>query len=75
MIKKLEKQDLVIRRVDPNDSHQKRLFLLPKGEDAAQQVNEVFHELNEIVMLANLDNNGQLQELFEMLLVNYHENN
>lgn len=75
MIKKLEKQDLIIRRVDPNDSHQKRVFLLSKGEDAARQVNEVFQELNEIVMSANLDDNGQLRKLFEMLLVTYEENN
>lgn len=72
MIKKLEKQELVCRYVDPSDSHQRQLFLLPKGEVAAKKINTVFHELNEIVEDVHLENSVELTKLLKIL---EHKNN
>ncbi|MFD1419090.1 MarR family winged helix-turn-helix transcriptional regulator [Companilactobacillus keshanensis] len=67
MIKKLEKQDLIVRRVNPSDSHQKQVFLLPKGEKIAQKINDTFHFLNQLVESADLTNLIGLQKLSKML--------
>lgn len=67
MVKKLEKQDLVVRRVDPEDSHQRQVFLLPKGEAAAKQITKTFHELNDIVGSVDLGEQGSLQILSKRL--------
>lgn len=67
MVKKLEKQALVTRKVDPVDSHQRQLFLLPKGEKVAKQVNAIFNELNRIVESAQLKDSQQLSELLKLL--------
>ncbi|GAW99575.1 MarR family winged helix-turn-helix transcriptional regulator [Secundilactobacillus mixtipabuli] len=67
MIKKLEKQDLVVRRIDPEDSHQRQVFLLPQGEKAAKKITTTFHQLNDIVASVNLAKQGSLQALSEQL--------
>lgn len=67
MIKKLEKQELVIRHVDPDDSHQRQLFLLPQGEVVAKQINAIFHELNGIVDEVHLKDSEQLSKLLNLL--------
>lgn len=67
MVKKLEKQDLVVRRVDPEDSHQRQVFLLPKGEAAAKQITQTFHQLNDIVSSVNLDKKDNLRILSKRL--------
>lgn len=60
MIKKLEKQNLVVRRIDPEDSHQRQVFLLPQGEETAGKITKTFHQLNDIVASVNLAQQGSL---------------
>ncbi|MDN2453265.1 MarR family transcriptional regulator [Lactobacillus sp. UCMA15818] len=67
MIKKLEKQELIIRHVDPDDSHQRQLFLLPQGEVVAKQINAIFHELNDVVDEVHLKDSAQLSKLLNLL--------
>ena len=66
-LEKLEKQELIIRYVDPDDSHQRQLFLLPQGEVVAKQINAIFHELNDIVDEVHLKYPAQLSKLLNLL--------
>lgn len=69
MIKKLEKQNLITRRIDSSDTHQRQVFLLPEGEKAAKKVNQIFLQLNETAAKANIKDYDNLRELLEMLKV------
>ncbi|BDZ30933.1 MarR family winged helix-turn-helix transcriptional regulator [Lactiplantibacillus brownii] len=73
MIKKLEQQNLIIRRISPTDSHMKQIFLLPKGEVAARKINDVFNQLNQIVASVDLKNPEQFQKLVKLLELKYQE--
>ncbi|MDQ7937403.1 MarR family transcriptional regulator [Lactiplantibacillus sp. WILCCON 0030] len=73
MIKKLEQQNLIIRRISPTDSHMKQIFLLPKGEVAARKINDVFNQLNQIVASVDLKNPEQFQQLVKLLELKYQE--
>lgn len=68
MIKKLEKQNLIIRRTDPANPHMKQIFLMPDGVEAVKKINQVFRELNDLVADAQLTNVNQLQQLFTSLV-------
>lgn len=72
MIKKLEKQNLIIRRVDPTDSHQRQVFLLPEGQAVATKVTDMFHQLNDVVTSAGFVDPTKLQKLL-MILEHYDE--
>jgi len=67
MIKKLEKQSFIIRRVDPDNPHMKQIFLLPEGEKAARKINDVFDQLNHIVESVHLEDPNRLQQLINLL--------
>lgn len=71
MIKKLEKQSFIIRRVDPDNPHMKQIFLLPEGEVAAYKINDVFEQLNHIVESVHLENSNRLLQLVELLESKY----
>ncbi|BDZ29572.1 MarR family transcriptional regulator [Lactiplantibacillus sp. WILCCON 0030] len=73
MIKKLEKQNLIIRRVNPINSHMKQIFLLPEGEKAAHKINEVFNQLNRIVASVQLTDVAQFQQLLARLEAKYKD--
>ncbi|WP_164505117.1 MarR family winged helix-turn-helix transcriptional regulator [Companilactobacillus hulinensis] len=75
MIKKLEKQNFIIRRVDPDNPHMKQIFLLPEGESAARKINSIFNQLNNIVASVHLENPDLLQQLINLLEDKYREQN
>ncbi|ETY72565.1 MarR family transcripitonal regulator [Lactiplantibacillus fabifermentans T30PCM01] len=68
MIKKLEKQNLIIRRTDPDNPHMKQIFLMPDGGAAVAKINQVFNELNDLVTAANLTEVDQLTTLYSSLV-------
>ena len=67
MIKKLEKQNLIIRRTDPTNPHMKQIFLMPDGVSAVEKINQVFNDLNDLVAAANVTEVKQLAALFASL--------
>lgn len=65
MIKKLEKQNYIIRRVDPKDPHRKQIFLMDGGKKAIIKINEVFTLLNKTVEEAGIEDTPELHQLFD----------
>lgn len=59
MIKRLEKRDLIIRRVDRSDSRERQVFLLKDGLKIVDQINQVTADL-EILLRPSVVGPGQV---------------
>ena len=49
LINHLEERQMLVRKVDPNNGRQKRLYLQAGGKQVLQKTDRIFDELNELV--------------------------
>lgn len=49
LIKQLEKREMIMRKGDPNNGRQKRLYLKPKGEYILTKTDKIFADLNHLM--------------------------
>lgn len=70
MIKRLEKRDLIIRRIDPNNSREKQVFLLKDGLNMVDKINQVVQDLDNFLKPC-IDKNGNvnIQQFYQAILV------
>ncbi|WP_308557732.1 MarR family transcriptional regulator [uncultured Lactobacillus sp.] len=50
MLKNLERDGLIVRKVDPNSARNKRIYLTEKGEKIAQEIDDQMDNLNQQII-------------------------
>ncbi|GEO68281.1 MarR family winged helix-turn-helix transcriptional regulator [Levilactobacillus acidifarinae] len=69
MLKRLEKRDLVIRRVDAQDSREKQTFLLKDGLAMVTKINQVTADVNQLLQPCLLPTGEvNIQKFYQALL-------
>lgn len=70
MIKRLESRNLLIRRIDPNNSREKQVFLLKDGLDMVNKINEVTEEISDLLNPCVTDSgNVNIEAFYNNLLI------
>lgn len=69
MIKRLEKRDIMIRRVDPHNSREKQCFLLKPGLEMVDRIKATENKLNDLLKPCVLPTGEvNIQKFFQILL-------
>lgn len=67
LINQLEKRQMLVRKPDPNNGRQKRLYLLPKGKAIVQKTDQIFIDLNRLIGEVAPEVNRQLNQKLAIL--------
>lgn len=67
LINQLEKWQMLVRKDDPTNGRQKRLFLLPQGKKLLQKTDQVFVHLNKLFVGVDPQTTALLEEKIQFL--------
>lgn len=68
LLKKLEIEGMIKREIDPENRHQKKIFLQKKGEKVLAAIDNHFNTLNDLIKKVDLSQPNALQKLINRLL-------
>lgn len=72
LLKKLEAEGLIKRQVDLQNRHQKKIFLLKRGQQVLANINDHFNTLNDLIQKIDLSQPNALKQLIDQLVQFVH---
>lgn len=74
MVKALEKNGFIIRKVSPNDERKKLIYTLPKAKALIDEFNNLFREIEESITLGMSEKQkDELAKLLKIILKNLED--